>query len=90
MANTASAAKNSRKATRRHEARVTVKSELKTLRKKTLQLVSDKKPVAEISTSATNTIKKFARAAANGYIHKRTASRKIGRLMRALHKGGVK
>lgn len=86
MGNTTSADKNARKATRRHTARVRVKSELKTLRKKTLQTIEDKKPAGEVATSLNETISKFDRAASNGYIHPRTASRKIGRMMRAAHK----
>ena len=86
MANTTSAEKNARKAERRHKARVMVKSELKTLRKKTLEVVEGKKPAAEVQNALNETISKFDRAGANKYIHHRTASRKIGRLMRAAHK----
>lgn len=86
MANTVSAEKNARKAERRHKARVMVKSELKTLRKKTLEAVEDKKPAKEVQQVLNETISKFDRAAANNYIHHRTASRKIGRMMRAAHK----
>ncbi|MBF0499206.1 MAG: 30S ribosomal protein S20 [Candidatus Riflebacteria bacterium] len=86
MANTVSAAKNARKANARHTRRVAVKSELKTLRRKVLQMVQDKEPVAEVQTMLRSACKKLATAASNGYIHKRTASRKIGRSMKAVHK----
>lgn len=86
MANTVSAAKNARKAVRRRAARVAVKSELKTLRKKTLVAAEAKQPKNEIQTLTRQAVKKFAKAASNGYIHARSASRKIGRLMKHIHK----
>ncbi len=86
MANTTSAAKNARKAARRHARRVAVKSELKTLRKKALSAIEDKKPESEVKALTLAAEKKYARAASNKYIHPRTASRKIGRLMRQIHK----
>ena len=86
MANTLSAAKNARKAARKHAVRVSVKSELKTIRKTALTLVSDEKTAKEAPAVALTATRKYARAASNGYIHARTASRKIGRLARAMHK----
>ena len=86
MANTLSAAKNSRKANRRHAVRVSVKSELKTLRRTTLELIEEKKSLSEINAACVQTCKKLATAASNGYIHKRTASRKISRIMKQVHK----
>jgi small subunit ribosomal protein S20 len=86
MANTKSAAKNARKAARRHVLRVTVKSELKTLRKKALTAAETKKPAAEVADLTKQAIKKFAKAASNSYIHQKTASRKISRLMKAVNR----
>ena len=86
MANTLSAAKNARKARRRHKQRVAVKSELKTLKKKTLEAISAKTAPEELKKMVKVTVKKLAKAAANKYIHRRTASRKIGRLMKQIHK----
>jgi len=87
MANTSSAAKNARKAQRRHIQRVAVKSELKTLRKKTLETAgSDKADNTVVAELANNAYSRFAKAGSNGAIHPRTAARKIGRLMRAVHK----
>ena len=84
MANTKSAAKNARKAVRRHEQRVSVKSELKTLRKKALLAAESKADNAdELSKIA---IKKIAKAASNKFIHHKTASRKISRLTKAINK----
>lgn len=86
MANTVSAAKNSRKANRRHAVRVGVKSELKTLRRRTNELIEEKKSLSDINAACVLTCKKLATAASNGYIHKRTASRKISRVMKQVHK----
>ncbi|MBF0543450.1 MAG: 30S ribosomal protein S20 [Candidatus Riflebacteria bacterium] len=86
MANTLSAAKNARKALRRHETRVSVKSELKTLRKTALDSALEKKPEAEVAAMVKLACKKFGTAASNGFIHKKTAARKIGRLIKKAHK----
>jgi small subunit ribosomal protein S20 len=86
MANTISAAKNARKAMKRHTARVSAKSELKTLRKNVLEAAHDKKPATEIQTIARHACSRIAKAASNKYIHPRTASRKISRLMKQVHK----
>lgn len=84
MANTKSAAKNARKAIKRHELSVSVKSELKTLRKKALGAAEAKaENTAELTKKA---VKKFAKAASNKHIHPRTASRKISRLMKAVNR----
>lgn len=89
MGNTLSADKNARKAKRRHEARVRVKSELKTLRKKTLKAIEARKPATEVAAALQEAVSKFDKAASNKYIHHRTAARKISRLMRAVHKAQV-
>ncbi len=84
MANTKSAAKNARKATRRRTQRVSVKSELKTLRKRALIAAETK--AADVSEVTKIAIKKFAKAASNKYIHHKTASRKISRLVKAVNR----
>ncbi len=86
MANTKSAAKNARKAARRHTLRVSVKSELKTLRKKAIVAAETKQPAAEVADATKTAIKKFAKAASNKVIHPKTASRKISRLMKAVNR----
>ncbi|PKL45756.1 MAG: 30S ribosomal protein S20 [Candidatus Riflebacteria bacterium HGW-Riflebacteria-1] len=86
MANTKSAAKNARKAVRRHTLRVSVKSELKTLRKRALTAAETKQPAAEVKDLTKVAIKKFAKAASNKYIHPKTAARKISRLMKAVNR----
>lgn len=85
MANTKSAAKNARQAVRRHAVRVQIKSELKTVRKTALNLAENAE--GEEVTKATNyAVKKYAKAASNGYIHPKTAARKISRLMKAVNR----
>ena len=84
MANTLSAAKNTRKANKRHELRVAVKSELKTLNKKALEAASTKKSPEEVQKLTKAAIVKYAKAASNKVIPQRTASRKIGRLVKAV------
>lgn len=86
MANTISAAKNARKAQKRHESRVAVKSELKTLRKKVVEIAKSKASAEEIAMAAKIACKKYAKAGANRAIHPKTASRKISRLMKHVHK----
>lgn len=86
MANTQSAAKNARKAARRHVMRVNVKSELKTLRKKVIIAAETKKPAAEVADLTKLAVKKIAKAASNKYIHPKTASRRISRLMKAVNR----
>ncbi|GAB4281699.1 MAG: hypothetical protein Kow0029_26890 [Candidatus Rifleibacteriota bacterium] len=86
MANTLSAKKNARKAARRHALRVSVKSELKTYRKKALAAAEQKQPAEKVKEITNLAVKKFAKAASNKYIHPRTAARKISRLMKAVHR----
>lgn len=86
MANTKSAKKNAKKAERRHKARVMVKSELKTRRKKVFEAIKAGKPLDEIKKLMIEAVSKFDKAASNKYIHRKTASRKISRLMKAVHK----
>ncbi|NLF96044.1 MAG: 30S ribosomal protein S20 [Candidatus Riflebacteria bacterium] len=84
MANTKSAAKNARKAARRHTLRVSVKSELKTLRKRVITAAETK--AADVNEVTRTAIKKYAKAASNKYIHPKTAARKISRLMKAVNR----
>ena len=87
MANTRSANKNARKAAKRHQQRVQVKSELKTLRKNFLDAVGEKNAKPEnVKEALRSAIRRYDKAASNGIITRNTASRKVGRMMRALHK----
>jgi small subunit ribosomal protein S20 len=85
MANTKSAAKNARQAVRRHAVRVQVKSELKTVRKSALAVAEEAKG-EEVAKATNFAVKKYAKAASNGYIHPKTAARKISRLMKAVNR----
>ncbi len=86
MANTKSAAKNARQAVRRHALRVQITSELKTVRKSALAVASEKKAENEVAEATNHAVKKYAKAASNGYIHPKTAARKISRLMKAVNR----
>ena len=86
MANTRSAAKNARKAVKRHRARVSVRSELRTLQKKAVDAATAKKGAEEIKEAMTTACKQIAKAASNKMIPRRTASRRISRLMRRINK----
>ena len=85
MANTKSAAKNARQAVRRHAVRVQVKSELKTVRKTALATAENAQG-EEVAKATNYAVKKYAKAASNGYIHPKTAARKISRLMKAVNR----
>lgn len=84
MTNTRSAAKNARKAETRQTRRVAVKSELKTYRKRALVAAETKADNTQELTKMA--VKKIAKAASNRYIHPKTASRKISRLVKAVNK----
>ena len=85
MANTKSAAKNARQAVRRHAVRVQVKSELKTVRKTALAVAEEAKG-EEVAKATNFAVKKYAKAASNGYIYIKTSARKISRLMKAVNR----
>ncbi|NLM16836.1 MAG: 30S ribosomal protein S20 [Candidatus Riflebacteria bacterium] len=87
MANTKSAAKNARQALRKHARRVSAVSELKTLKKKVLALSADKNcNKDELEAMKNMVVSKFAKAGSKGYIKPQTASRKIGRLVKAINR----
>jgi small subunit ribosomal protein S20 len=86
MANTLSAAKNARKADRRHALRVAVRSELKTYRKKAIAAAETKQSADVVNEATKKACRKLAKAASNKYIHPRTAARKISRLMKAVNR----
>ncbi len=80
-----SAFKELRKAKKRHLRNIGVLSELKTLNKKFISLVDEKK-LDEAKKILNRLITKLDKAAAKKIIHKNKASRKISRLMRSLKK----
>lgn len=81
-----SAEKRVRQAEKRRRRNVSVKSALRTATKKARQAIAAGDPAAEELTR--EAISGYDKAAAKGVIHRRTASRKQARLLRALHKGG--
>lgn len=86
MANTLSAAKNARKANKRHVLRVSVVSELKTLKKKAIEAATNKQSPEEVQKLTKAAVTKLAKAASNKVIHPRTASRKISRLVKTINR----
>lgn len=81
-----SAFKELRKAKKRHLKNIRITSEIKTLNKKFLTLLDEKK-VEEAKKLLQQLISKLDNAASKKIIHKNTASRKKSRLMRRLNKG---
>lgn len=75
--------KELRKSKKRHVRNLTAKTELKTLTKKFLSLVSAKKADEAKAFLKTLTSKMY-KAASKGIIHGNTASRKISRLTKKL------
>lgn len=81
-----SAFKELRKTKKRHLKNIRITSEIKTLNKKFLTLLDEKK-VEEAKKLLQQLISKLDNAASKKIIHKNTASRKKSRLMRRLNKG---
>ena len=80
-----SASKEMRKAKKRHLKNIRIISELKTLNKKFINLVNEKRP-EQAKKILDQLSAKLDKAAAKKIIHKNKASRKISRLMRRLKK----
>lgn len=80
-----SASKELRKAKKRHLRNIGITSELKTLNKKFIGLVNEKK-VEQAKEILKKLISKLDIAAAKKVIHKNKTSRKKSRLMRKLKK----
>ncbi|MFH1406580.1 MAG: 30S ribosomal protein S20 [Candidatus Omnitrophota bacterium] len=72
---------------KRHVRNLLITSELRTLIKNLLDLLS-KKEIDKARAEAQVLIKKLSKAASKGIMHKRTASRKISRIMKRLSKTG--
>jgi len=84
-----SAYKELRKAKKRHQLNVGISSEVKTLIKKFDRLLSEKK-YAEAKEFLKIVSSKIDRATSKGVLKKNTASRKISRLSKKLHKDSTK
>lgn len=80
-----SAYKELRKAKKRHERNISLKSEIKTFIKKFESLVSDKK-FDEAGKHLKALSSKLHNAASRGVMHKNAASRKISRLTKKLNR----
>lgn len=88
MPNTRSSAKHVRSDTRKREANLAVRSELRTLSKKLRSLAEhDRGKAAEFARLV---VAKYDKAASNGKIPRRRADRKKGRVHALLHKLGLK
>ncbi len=83
MANTKSAVKRNRQAQKRRVRNAGIRSTVKTAVKKAREAIAKKDPAAAKAAfqAAASTID---RASTKGVVHKRAASRKIGRLAKAV------
>ena len=88
MAEHKSALKRHRQSLRRWARNVSVKSAVKTAVKKVRALVQGKDAAAARAALAA-AIPALDTAASKGVIHKRTAARKVSRLMKAVHRLGA-
>jgi small subunit ribosomal protein S20 len=89
MANKKAAIKSLRQTKKRNTANVAVKSELRTLAKKTRLLIAEKKR-SEADTALKNLESKLCRAAKKNIIKKGTVSRQISRLRSEWNKATAK
>lgn len=80
-----SAVKRNRQAQARRLRNRTVRSALKTLTKKVLAS-QESRDVEGAKKALTQTASAYAKAASKGILHKKTASRKIARLSKRIHK----
>ncbi len=87
MANHPSAEKRNRQRVKRTAQNRTIKSAVRTEVKKATAALTEGKDAATAVKSAQA---KLAKAAAKGAVHEKAASRKIGRLAKALHKASAK
>ncbi|MFH1593170.1 MAG: 30S ribosomal protein S20 [Candidatus Omnitrophota bacterium] len=85
MPQTRSAHKDIRKAKKRHRRNVGIKSELSTLIKQFINFLEEKK-IDKASAALRAVTSKLGKAATKRIINKKSASRKISRLAKKLHK----
>ncbi|HEX7125369.1 MAG TPA: 30S ribosomal protein S20 [Thermodesulfobacteriota bacterium] len=85
MANHKSALKRHRQSLRRRARNVSVKSRVRTEVKKVRVALGSNDPAA-VAAALASAVPALDKAASKGVLHKRTASRKISRLMKAAHK----
>jgi small subunit ribosomal protein S20 len=81
VANTKSAEKRNRQAQKRRVRNTRVRSSVKTAVKDARAAITAKDP-AKVKDMVTEAIRTISKAASKGVLHKRTASRRISRLMK--------
>lgn len=84
MANTKSAEKRNRQALKRRARNTTVRTTVKGALKKAREALSTK-DAAKTGDAVKDAARTLSKAASKGVIHKRNASRRIGRLAKAAH-----
>ncbi len=85
MANHKSALKRHRQSIRRRARNASVKSRVRTEVKK-VRVSLDAKDGAAVKAALATAVPALDKAASKGILHKRTAARKVSRLMKAAHK----
>lgn len=82
MANTRSAEKRNRQAQKRRARNTTVRSTVKTAVKGAREALATKDP-AKVKDAMGHAVRTLGKAASRGVLHKKTAARRISRLMKA-------
>lgn len=82
MANTRSAEKRNRQAQKRRVRNTAVRSSVKTAVKGARDAITAKDP-AKAKDAVKSAVRTISKAASKGVLHKRTAARRIARLMKA-------
>jgi small subunit ribosomal protein S20 len=85
VANHKSAVKRMRQSEDRRLRNRTIRSQVRTETKKLNSAIEDSEP-AVVKTQLKETMKQLAKAGSKGVLKKKTASRRIGRLAKAVHK----
>ncbi|MBX5482327.1 MAG: 30S ribosomal protein S20 [Myxococcaceae bacterium] len=81
MANTRSAEKRNRQSQKRRARNTAVRSAVKTAVKDAREAIASNDP-AKVTDAVTLAVRKLSKAASKGVLHKRTAARRISRLMK--------
>jgi small subunit ribosomal protein S20 len=81
VANIRSAVKRNRQAQKRRARNVSVRSVVKTAVKDAREALAAKDP-SKVKEALTNAVRSLNKASSKGVLHKRTASRRIARLMK--------
>jgi small subunit ribosomal protein S20 len=84
VANTKSAEKRNRQAQKRRTRNTAVRSTVKTAVKNAREAIAARDP-AQLKEALHSAVRSLSKAASKGVLHKRTASRRISRLMKQTH-----